>query len=54
MSLLGADKTTKVRITYLPVTIKHNMFVCELFGNAMLVEPSHWYVSSTRATVKDS
>ena len=42
MSLLGADKTTKVRVTYLPVTIKHNMFVCELFGNAMLVEPGHW------------
>jgi hypothetical protein len=40
--LMGADKTTKVQTTYIPVTIKHNMYVCELFGNAMLLEPSHF------------
>ena len=40
--LMGADKTAKVQTTYIPVTIKHNMYVCELFGNAMLLEPSHF------------
>lgn len=40
--LMGADKTTKVRTTYIPVTIRHNRYVCELFGNAMLLEPSHY------------
>ena len=38
--LMGADKRTKVRMTYIPVTIKTPMFVSELFGNAMLMEPS--------------
>lgn len=38
--LLGADKKTKVRATFIPVTIRHNMYVCELFGNAMLTEPN--------------
>ena len=37
--LMAADKTTKIRMTYIPV--KHNMYVCELFGNAMLLDPSH-------------
>ena len=40
--LMAADKKTKIRMTYIPVTIKHNMYVCELFGNAMLLDPSHW------------
>ena len=40
--LMGADKKTKIWMTYIPVTIKHNMYICELFGNAMLLEPNHW------------
>ena len=39
--LMGAEKKTKVRATFIPVTIKHNMYVCELFGNALLMEPNH-------------
>lgn len=30
--LMGADKKTKVRATFIPVTIKHNMYVCDVYG----------------------
>lgn len=39
--IMGADKRTKVRTTFIPVNIKTPMSVNELFGNAMLMEPSH-------------
>ena len=38
--LMGADKKTKVRMTYVPITVKTPMCVGEAFGNAMLTEPS--------------
>ena len=37
--LMGADKKTKVRATYIPVTVKTPMCVGESFGNAILTEP---------------
>ena len=37
--LIGADKKTKVRMTYIPVTVKTPMCVGESFGNVLLMEP---------------